>query len=131
MTATSCANEVKKACAATKCHKLLTARIIRFCEAAKDTLGLETEVAFNHSEIDLALDQESNIKRGIQTYSISVRPGACRTAILLNKLSSPTGKASGAFVFHIYDPVKKWPRPTDEAFAELLALIKSPGVAAS
>jgi hypothetical protein len=124
MTATSCAGEINKACEATKCHQLLTARIVRFCKAAKDTLGLETDVDFTHSHIHLSLDRKSNLKRGISTYSIHIEPGACRTAIRLNKLRAPIGKASGSFVFHIYDLMKTWPHPTDEAFAELLEVIK-------
>jgi hypothetical protein len=119
----SCDMEIEKACEAAKAHQLLTARILRFCEAAKDQLGLDTQVDFSHSEIHLSLDRKSNLKRGIWIYSICIEPGALRTAIRLNKLRAPSGKASGAFVFHFYDSVKTWPHPTDEAFAELLEKI--------
>jgi hypothetical protein len=117
--------DIEKACEATKCHELLTARIIRFCERAKDELGLETDdVHSDGSIVRFEMDWKANLKRGISTYSIGIEPGARRTAIRLNKLRPLTGKASRGFVFHIYDSVKTWPHPTNEAFAELLEVIR-------
>src|ERR1700722_19511920 len=54
---------IEKACEAAKAHELLTARILRFCKAAKD-LGIETEdfVFDGSGSICFGTDRAANLR---------------------------------------------------------------------
>ena len=110
--------DVEKACEAAKSHDLLTARILRFIQAAQTSGMVTKDVTFDGCEaIVFEIDQLANASRGIYSFSVSIIPGAfCCPAIQLGKLRTLHGST--------YSPEKAWPHPTDDAFRELLEIIK-------